>query len=78
MFKCSICGREITFQELAFIKQKLIICKECFPKYYVKHLCPLIKKRISGKNPISCMYCSYVKECDEYINELKKVSSEEL
>ncbi|MGC8607249.1 MAG: hypothetical protein ACP5GZ_09715 [Vulcanisaeta sp.] len=73
-FTCSICGRHVTFWEVAYIGNSLIICKRCYPDYYVKH-CPLVRRRLAGELPQSCNYCLYRSKCDEYIKSSLKGSN---
>lgn len=73
MFKCYVCGREIDFNEVALIKgSEIVVCKKCLPMYYVKNMCRLVNRRLSGEELIACQYCKFKKECDEYISRLKK------
>ncbi len=66
-FVCSLCNREIDFEDLAYVKSNVVICVRCFPKYYVKSLCQNASKRALGKRLPSCEYCQFVRECDEHV-----------
>ncbi|OYT26150.1 MAG: hypothetical protein B6V02_02295 [Thermoprotei archaeon ex4572_64] len=72
MFKCSICGKPIEFRDVKYIYENVIVCRECYPQYYVRKLCPLVRKRMLNKNPTSCIYCNFKKECDEYLLSVVK------
>ncbi|MFB6470830.1 MAG: hypothetical protein TU36_006325 [Vulcanisaeta sp. AZ3] len=67
-FTCSICGRKISFWDVAYIGNSLIICRNCYPEYYVKR-CPLVRRRLNGELPLSCNHCLYRSKCDAYIKD---------
>ena len=71
-FKCSICGNEVDFKDVIYVKGNVIVCRKCYPNFYVRQLCPLVKRRLQGEKPIACMYCSFEKQCLEYIQSLRR------
>ncbi|NPA22829.1 MAG: hypothetical protein GXO23_00830 [Crenarchaeota archaeon] len=71
-FRCSICGRDIEFAEVAYLKGDTIICVKCLPKYYVRHICTIVNRRLRGEDHPSCRYCRFIDECNRYIEELRK------
>ncbi|WP_291767151.1 hypothetical protein [Caldivirga sp. UBA161] len=70
LFRCSLCGAEVPFSEVVYIKGNVVICRRCFPTYYVKN-CAFLRRRLIGENPQACSFCQFRKNCDSYIASLK-------
>jgi ribosome-binding protein aMBF1 (putative translation factor) len=69
---CAVCGKEVNFKNVAYINGNIFVCKDCFPQYYVKNICKIVKKRLRGENPLACNFCTYKKLCDVYISKTLK------
>lgn len=70
LFKCSICGSEIPFSDVVYIKGNFVVCRRCFPSFYVKN-CMFLKRRLVGESLQACGLCQFRKECDSYIASIK-------
>jgi len=69
---CSICGKEVNFKNIAYIYEDILVCKDCFPMYYVKNLCKVVEKRLRGENPLACHFCAFKRQCNEVISKTLK------
>jgi len=71
--RCSSCGREIPIHSISYVKGDVIVCRSCFPDYYVRNVCPIVNRRLRGEQHIACTFCRYKGLCDEVVKELREV-----
>lgn len=65
---CQLCNREVNFSSVAYIRGSVMVCRSCFPGFYVRQLCGVAKRRLRGENPLACSFCRFRDECDSYIS----------
>jgi hypothetical protein len=68
---CSICGSSLGIDHVEYIRSTEVVCRSCYPMYYVKH-CPVLRSRIINLNHPSCNYCRFKPNCDTYLRELRQ------
>jgi recombinational DNA repair protein (RecF pathway) len=73
--RCAVCGRDVNFKNVSYIKEDVFVCRECFPQYYVKNLCRVLARRLRGESPLACNFCAYRKLCDEHVTRVFKAVS---
>ena len=74
LFKCSICGSEVPFSDVMYIRGSFVVCRKCFPRFYVSR-CPFLQRRLNGENVNACRFCQFKKECDQYVESIVKQRS---
>ncbi|MEZ0319914.1 MAG: hypothetical protein ABWK05_08000 [Pyrobaculum sp.] len=72
MPRCAVCGNEVNFKNVAYIREEMFVCKDCFPQFYVKSLCKVVERRLRGENPLACVFCAYKKTCDLHVQKVVK------
>lgn len=74
MPRCQVCGREVNFASVAYVKGSVFVCRECFPGFYVR-ICKMTQRRLRGESPIACSFCSFKRVCDAYVSRTVKALS---
>ncbi|MEM1597268.1 MAG: hypothetical protein QXP31_11885 [Pyrobaculum sp.] len=72
MPRCAVCGNEVNFKNVAYIREEVFVCRDCFPQFYVKNLCKAVERRLRGESPLACTFCSYKKTCDLHVQRVVK------
>jgi len=70
LLNCSVCGSSVDPSSIEYIRGFEIVCRSCYPLYYVKR-CPVLRLRITGITHPSCNYCRFRWKCDEYIKDVR-------
>lgn len=73
MVRCNSCGREVSLRDVSYIRGDLVVCRNCFPNYYVRNICPIVNRRLRGEHHVACTFCKYKSTCDGVIEELKEI-----